>query len=152
MDRFFAGGESLNVEHGKHDQDSKLRSLVHNTSNNLQHRNLEVITSPCAVIISPNLKKLEELKRGNTENDFNTIVDDNQYYLAGSIQYLDSLKVKIIHINSEGSLVFRIPHGTIFKFRADSVYWGVLLFNGRTKPLNADITNINQDYESYMRK
>lgn len=150
--RFVDKGRSLNHKPEKYEQGTEVGSLIQNTSNFLQNKDLQVITSPCAVLISPNLKKLEKLKKENTEDDFNTIVDDNQYYMATSIQYLDSLKVKILHRNSEGTLVFKTIHGTIFKFQADSVYWGVLFFNGRTKPLEADMTAINQDYELYMRK
>jgi len=145
-------GRSLNYEHEKYEQGAEVGSPIQNTSNNLPNKDLQVITSPCAVLIRPNLQNLEKLKKENSEDDFNTIVDDNQYYMATSIQYLDSLKVKILHRNSEGSLIFKTTQGTIFILQTDSVYWGVLLFNGRTKPLEADMTVINQDYESYMSK
>jgi len=151
LDRFLPVVKE-NTEHGKHEPGTKLRSVIANTSINLPNKGLPVITFPCAIVISPTSQKLEKLKKENSEDEFYTIVDDNQYYIALSTQYLDSVKVRILHRNSEGSLIFKTTHGIMFEFQADSVYWGVLLFNGRAKPLKADMTDINQDFESYMSK
>lgn len=145
FDRFNKVRESSNSEYEKYDQGTEV-------SKNIRNEDLQVIASPCAVIVSPNSQKIANLKTENPVDDFNTIVDDNQYYLATSIQYLDSLKVKVIHRYSEGSLIFRTTKGTIFKFPADSIYWGVVLFNGKMKPIAADMTAIDQEYELYMRK
>jgi hypothetical protein len=152
FDRLLDESEDFNPVNEKHAKATERESLVQYTSNNLQNRDPQAITSRCAILISPNFQKLQKLKKENPMDDFNTIVDDNEYYMAASIQYLDSLKVRIVHRNSEGTLIFKTTNGTIFKFQADSVFWAVLLFNGRTKPLQADMTDLNQDYKSYMIK
>jgi len=112
---------------------------------------LELIEFPCAVLIRPNLQKTEKLKKENSLDDFNTIVDDNEYYMTTSAEYLYSMKTKVISRSSDSSIAFKMADGTIFKFNAEAVFWGVLLFNGTTKPIEADMTNLIQDYESYMK-
>lgn len=121
------------------------------SSSSLQET-LDIITFPCAVFVRPNSKKIEMLQKRISEDDYNTIVDDNEYYMATSAEYLDSVKVKRIGRDSEGILVFKTVEGNIFKMNLDSLNWGVLLFNGNAKPIEADITFINQDYETYMKK
>ncbi len=113
---------------------------------------LDIINYSCAVLIRPNSRKIEKLKNENTEDDYNTIVDDNEYYMATSAEYLDSVKVKRIERDSEGSISFKTAKGVIFKIDMNSLYWGILLFYGKAKPVKADMTYINQDYESYIKK
>ena len=112
---------------------------------------LNTITFPCAIFVRPNLEKIEKLKKENPE-DYSTIVDDNEFYMATSGDYLDSVKLKRIEIQSAGSISFKATNGTAFEIDLDSIYWGIILFNGNLKPLQGDITYINGDYESYMKK
>ncbi|MDB4924761.1 MAG: hypothetical protein JWR23_817 [Mucilaginibacter sp.] len=84
-------------------------------------------------------------------DDFYTVADDNQYYMGTSIKFLDSVKTKMITRDAKGSLTFRTKAGKIFKTKLDSLQWNILLFNGKEKPINADITMIQDDYKSYMK-
>jgi hypothetical protein len=53
FDRLFDESESLNFKNEKHGQTTERKSLIQNTSNNLQNRDPQVITSRCAILISP---------------------------------------------------------------------------------------------------
>lgn len=109
-----------------------------------------LITAPCAVLVYPTLKKIDSMKKKDGE-DFYTIADDNQFYMGGSISYLDSVKVKQIVKDSKGILAFRTNTGQIFKTRLDTLYWDIILFNGKDKPIHADMMIIENDYKNYMK-
>lgn len=40
----------------------------------------------------------------------------------------------------------------MYKMNLDNLYWAVILFNGKSKPVKADITNVTDDYKAYMKK
>jgi hypothetical protein len=83
--------------------------------------------------------------------DFYTAADDNEYYMASCGKYLNSLKVKQISKESRGVLLFKARSSKIFKMGLDTLYWGIILFNGKTKPIVADMTDIVGDYHRYMK-
>lgn len=110
-----------------------------------------VIDFPCAVIIEPDDKTIDHLKKINSEDDYNTIVDDNEFYISESTTFLDSVKLKEIQKYSKGSVVFKTAAGGIYSLKLDSIPWGVILFNGNNKPVKVDITDIEDSYHSYMK-
>jgi hypothetical protein len=87
----------------------------------------DIINFPCAVFVGPNSRKIKKLQKENSEDDYNTIVDDNVYYFATSRKYIDSVGMKRIEKDSGGSLVFKSSKGTLFNVGLDSLYWGVIL-------------------------
>lgn len=112
-----------------------------------------LITTPCALLIYPTLKQIEDMKKNSADTDeFYTAADDNQYYMAMSIRFLDSVKTKTITKYAEGDVRFKTNAGQIFKIPLRELQWNVVLFNGYDKPKTADITMIEEDYRSYMRR
>jgi hypothetical protein len=109
-----------------------------------------LITKPCAVLIYPTSHQIDSMQKKDSE-DFYTAADDNEYYMYTSIKYLDSIKTKTIRRNAKGSLAFRTSDGQLFKEKIDTLYWNIILFNGKTKPKLADITSIQEDYNTYMK-
>ncbi len=138
--RLFHSNPELKVAKGTTKNSQQFQAAVAN-----------VISFPCAVILEPDSLKVKKLKAENPGDNFYTAADDWLYYIATSQHYLDSLKVRTIHRTSKGKLLFRATNGTNYSFNTDSVYWGVVLFNGKTKPVNADVTNIDVDYNRYMK-
>jgi hypothetical protein len=110
-----------------------------------------LITSPCAVMIWPTIAQIESLKQPDSTG-FYVAADDNQYYMAISREYLDSLKTKIVEKESKGSLLFKTKSGQYFEMKLDSLYWGIILFNGKTKPIKINETSIESEYKIYMKK
>ena len=112
----------------------------------------DLITNSCVIIISPTEKKVDSLKTLNGEDDFYTIADDNQWYIGNARIYLDSIKAKSINSESKGRLKFKLESGEISEVDLNSFDWGILLFDGKNKPIDADITTFETEYNKYMKK
>jgi hypothetical protein len=117
-----------------------------------EKKHSSVIKGRCAIIIRPDNKKVKLLKKGIAEDDYMTFVMDNEYYMGMASNFLDSVKLKQIVKQSKGILDFQSSSGRYFRVRLDSFGWGIILFNGRTKPISADVTDIEEDYRAYMKK
>jgi len=114
-------------------------------------KNDTTIDYPCAVVIYPSVKAISKLKKTYSEDDYNTIVDDNQNYMDESLTYLDSVKTKKIQRESIGTVSFKTASGDIFEMKLDTLGWAVLLFNGKNKPIQADMTVFADNYKTYMK-
>ncbi|RKR82344.1 hypothetical protein BDD43_2520 [Mucilaginibacter gracilis] len=112
-----------------------------------------LITQPCAVVIEPSIKLIDKVKkRHQNKEDYNTIVDDNVYYMSQSEHYLDSVKAKKVERDSEGAITFKTLRGQTYVMKLDTIFFGVMLFNGKGKPIMADITDLQADYQKYMKE
>jgi hypothetical protein len=109
-----------------------------------------LINTPCALVIYPTDHQLDSMKKKDGE-DFYTIVDDDQFYLADCLQYLDTVKLKTIVKQSKGIIAFKTLDNQLYKFDLDTLSWSVILFNGKTKPTTPDITDFKSGYRSYMK-
>src|SRR5471030_2376653 len=89
-----------------------------------------LITTPCAVLISPTSYQIDTMKKRQGE-DFYTAADDYVYYMSQSGSYLDSIKEKQVIKSAKGVLAFKTNTGEIFRLKLDTLYWSILLFNGR---------------------
>jgi len=110
------------------------------------------ITTPCAVIINPTLHQVDSMKAKIDSNDFYTIADDQVYYESLADSYLDSVKIKQIEKDAKGVIAFKTMSGRIFRFKLDTLIWHVLLFNGKSKPINADKGDMETSFKAYMKK
>lgn len=108
-----------------------------------------VITTACAIVISPTDLKIDSLKKVY-KDDFYTIADDNNFYLATATNYLDSIKTKIIYKKSVGVINFKGTNGASEEINLNESLWEILLFNGKTEPIEANLTNFVSDYNRYM--
>jgi hypothetical protein len=115
-------------------------------------KNSNVLGGRCAVIVRPDDKKIEFMKKHNPEDYYNTLVSDNEYYMGDAVNFLNSTRVKQIEKPAHGVLTFRSSTGHYFKVSLAPFFWGVILFNGLTKPIEADVTNMAADYRAYMKK
>jgi hypothetical protein len=110
---------------------------------------VDSIDFPCAVIVQPDHNYTEKLKKSSSADDYNTIIDDDVYYMNESTGYLDSVKLRQIEKESRGSMVFKTASGN-FAFKLDSLAWRIILFNGKGKPKISDLTSFKEDYDKYM--
>ena len=108
-----------------------------------------LITTPCAVLIYPTLYQIDTMKKHQGE-DFYTGADDYEYYMSQSGSFLDSVKEKQVIKSAKGILAFKTNTGEIFRLKLDTLYWSILLFNGRSAPVKADITAFGDNYKKYM--
>ncbi len=126
---------------------SKLRNTTtqYNIDTNL-------LAAPGAVVVNPSFRMIDKMKKENKADDYNTVVDDNVWYMSQSEQYLDSVKAKKIPRESEGVIKFRTESGKIYTMKLNTLFFGIILFNGKDKPMIADMTDIGDDYQKYMKK
>ncbi|MES2288020.1 MAG: hypothetical protein V4547_20200 [Bacteroidota bacterium] len=110
----------------------------------------DIITTPCAIIVSPTESIIDSLIKDN-EEDFYTTADDQQFYLSKVREYLDSTNTRTIDIVSKGNLRFKLADGKIINIALDEYYWNVLLFNGKTEPIKIDITGFIEEFDRYMK-
>ena len=110
----------------------------------------DVITTACAIVISPTDLKIDSLKKVY-KDDFYTIADDNSFYVATATSYLDSVKTKIIYKKSVGVIKFKGTNGVSEEINLNESLWEILLFNGKTEPIEANLTNFISDYNRYMK-
>jgi hypothetical protein len=116
------------------------------------NKHSNVLGGRCAVIVRPDDKKIEFMKKHNPEDYYNTLVSDNEYYMGDAVNFLNSTRVKQIEKPAHGVLTFRSSTGHYFKVSLAPFSWGVILFNGLTKQIEADVTNMAADYRAYMKK
>lgn len=112
----------------------------------------KLITTPSAVIINPSDRLIKKMKKENAGDSYDTIVDDDVYYMDQCKQYLESVKANKIYRESEGVARFKTIGGKIYTMPLDSYFFGILLFNGKDKPIVASLTDLKEDYEKYMKK
>ncbi len=56
----------------------------------------EAVDFDCAILIYPNDRQIDEMKKENGEDNFYTIADDSQYYQGTAIGIIDSIGIKTI--------------------------------------------------------
>jgi hypothetical protein len=48
-------------------------------------------------------------------------------------------------------VIFKSVSGENFEIKLDTLGWAILLFNGKNKPIQADMTVFESDYKAYMK-
>jgi hypothetical protein len=120
------------------------------TAKPVQKKPVELITYPCSIVISPTLKQIDKMKKDDGE-DYDSIIDDDVYYQSQSGQYIDSIKLKKIEKYATGSITFKTTNGKLFTIDLSKYTFAVLLFNGKTKPVEADMVDFAASYKGYMK-
>ncbi len=97
------------------------------------------ITTPCAVLYSPDDAWIERHKNSDSTG-FYAVADDMMYYVSQTREYLDKRKIKTIDTQAS-TLRFMLANGSvkIFDLRNSTYGWGLILFNGRNTPKEADL-------------
>jgi hypothetical protein len=106
---------------------------------------LPTISVPCAVLYWPNEQRIEELKKQVQEpdsSDFYTPADDMMFYTAQTREYLQKRKIKIVETDAP-RLRFRLADGSthVIDLHKKDFAWGLLLFDGRHMPKDADLVD-----------
>lgn len=112
----------------------------------------DVFTKPVVIVITPSDRLISQMKAKMEGNEYNTVVDDNGFYLSQCEHYLDSVKANKINRQSEGVIKFKTTKGNTYEMKLDTVFFGVMLFNGKDKPVMGDMTAIRGDYEQVMKR
>jgi len=109
-----------------------------------------VIKEPCAVVFRPDSLKLKKLKNESTPDEYDIIIDDAMYYLNQSSIFLNEKDVKLV--DTESNKVIFIKENKEYLFiNLDSLYWGIILFDGKQNPKIVEMTNIEEEYNGYFK-
>jgi hypothetical protein len=110
-----------------------------------------ILQGPCAVFVAPTPDQIDTLKVKLGANNFYTSADDNMFNIAKSRTFLEGKKVPIVNKDAIGSVKFKKADGKIVEQQLSGMNWGVILFNGKSDPMVADMKNIEKDYNKYMK-
>ena len=110
-----------------------------------------VISKPCAIIISPTKKEVKQLTKTEGGDSMQTNNDNANLTIEIIKAYLDSTTTPIIEKEAKGELKFKLIDGTIYTLPMDKLYWDVFLFNGETAPIKATAADFQRQYIKYMK-
>jgi hypothetical protein len=97
------------------------------------------ITTPCAVLYSPDDAWIERHKNSDSTG-FYAVANDIMYYVSQTSEYLNKRKIKTIDTHAS-TLRFVLANSSVkvFDLRNSTYGWGLILFNGRNTPKEADL-------------
>lgn len=113
------------------------------SENGISPDEIQVIDSTCAISIWPTDQQIEKMQNEMDDDEYNTIVDDNSYYLGEAINRIDSLQLKIV-LAKKRYLKLKGTQATWFlDIRSDSVpEWNLIFFNVNKEPQIADQVDV----------
>ncbi|SHI54790.1 hypothetical protein SAMN02745146_0994 [Hymenobacter daecheongensis DSM 21074] len=110
------------------------------------------ISGPCAVLYAPNAAKIDHLKQRYGEANFYTSADDNQTYMAKSRAYLQAKGIRVIETTATQLRFAAAGTTTTLDLSSPAYSWGLLLFNGREAPQEANLADPANDVQAIMKK
>ncbi|MEQ8909423.1 MAG: hypothetical protein RIC95_09535 [Vicingaceae bacterium] len=111
-----------------------------------------MVDSSIVILLSPDKKQIESLKEKHGEEAFYITADDNLFYTS---VIRDSLLNNGFHIlESEKRITkFISEKGKTYLVNSDSLGgWGVIFFNGKTKPIFGDIVDADYTLEQFREE
>ena len=97
------------------------------------------------LFISPSLSNINEMKNEQGE-DFYTIADDMNFYSANAFEFLDSIKVSYINVDSDHVIAYKKNGKTFYILPLQSKWYS--LFNRDGKLIEVDLVNFKEDYKN----
>lgn len=100
---------------------------------NISESDIQTIDTTCAIVVYPTPEQFEQLEK-ETGEDFETIVDDGNFYQSEAVGKLDSLGVKTVmaksrYIRISGHLL------TLDVRKKNLPAWNLILYNVRKQPI-----------------
>lgn len=100
---------------------------------NISESDIQTIDTTCAIVVYPTPEQFEQLEK-ETGEDFETIVDDSNFYQSEAVGKLDSLGVKTVmaksrYIRISGHLL------TLDVRKKNLPAWNLILYNVRKQPI-----------------
>ncbi|HET6991601.1 MAG TPA: hypothetical protein VFJ43_09775 [Bacteroidia bacterium] len=111
----------------------------------------DVKQGPCAVFVAPTAVQLDSIKAHMKESDFFTMTDDNMFYMSNARTFLESKNVPMSNVEASGTMKFRKSDGKIYEMKLSDLKWAIILFNGKSDPILANMVGVENDYTRYMK-
>jgi hypothetical protein len=97
------------------------------------------------VAVIPLQKQLDSLHAIMEEDEYETFIDNNIFYYEQAKEYCEAIHSSIIEVSSGENLVFVTQNGKQFSFVTKDLFWEIIVFNGKTKPEQIDIVNVQDE-------
>lgn len=111
-----------------------------------------LMNKPGAVIVRPNMRQINAKKNKYGSDVFGTVLNAGMLYMYESQHYLDSIQAYKVERETEGVMKFKTTKGEIYTLKLDTLFYDIILFNGKDKPVYADMGNMLKSYSDYMKK
>lgn len=110
-----------------------------------------IINEKCAVIFNPDSSKILIAKKRDEES-FNTSAHDAMYYISLSREFLKKQKINIVETESQIiDFTSKEKLITSFNLKTNNKLWGIILFDGKNKPIEIDMTSIDLEFKKFMK-
>jgi hypothetical protein len=97
-----------------------------------------LINTSCAITILPDTNWINKQQQSMSEDTWNTIVDDNQFYESLAIEKLKAKGIKVTYIDYDKRYIkFKKSNNQYFVIDRNKTpeFWGFILFNGIDNPV-----------------
>ncbi len=111
----------------------------------------DILQNPCAIFIAPTAEQIDSLKIKMKEKDFYNLIDNNMSYFVNARLFLESKKLSITNVEAKGSIKFKKKDGKIIDYPIFNLTWAIVLFNGKSDPIVANMVSVENDYTRYMK-
>jgi hypothetical protein len=111
-----------------------------------------LLDKPGAVIVRPNMRQINARKNKYGSEVFGTVLNAGMLYMYESQHYLDSIQTYKIERETEGIMKFKTNKGEMYTMKLDTLFYDIILFNGKDRPVYADMGNMPDSYAGYMKK
>lgn len=122
---------------------NKISGNINTKTDNIQVTQ-KLITDNCVVFLMPDSQKLSKMRKEETEDNYNEIISDIQWYIGTATETLDSLRIKneIVH---DCVLIFKQKNGQVDRISSNTIDGNMILFRNDTTPKISFAINFNQD-------
>ena len=147
VDKYEIASENIKEEdddsHIKESQiDHFYKAQVFGVNNFLKEKGITKEINPNEVVfVLPSQEQLDSLQGLMDEDEYFTFIDNSTFYFNQAKEYCETIHSSIIEINSGEKVVFIAKNGQQFPFTTKDMFWDMIVFNGKTKPEQIDITN-----------
>jgi hypothetical protein len=111
----------------------------------------ELWKGPCAIFVAPTTAQLDSLKIKMNEPIFFKLTDESIGAMSKARAFLEIKKINIANVEAIGVLKFKTDAGKIIELKIAHLNWAVIMFNGKSKPIIANMAAIENDYLNYMK-
>lgn len=110
------------------------------------------VDEPVAIYFHPDSTKLTRLEQTMGDNFF-TAAEESMFQISSSRDYFIKQNLKVLETEAK-ELRFRKDDGSVKVVDlSDPKYtWGLFLFNGKSDPIQVDMTRPEKQFNSYMKK
>jgi len=106
-----------------------------------------------AIYYVPNEEMADSLRNTIGEDNFSIVLNDNVAYFEPIVNYLDSLDI-LVEMSNDSVFKFIGQDSNkefiINRKDLDSQLWGILVFNGQSKPISVDLEDFKEKIPIYF--